>query len=119
MSIRKSPVRIRAETVSIRKSREHKGRDPQHKKKYHALSLSLLCRITPHSNYETFAFEPTSWQMRCTQTEVDLPRCCRKDGADGDGDECDADDDDGDDDDDDADVDYDPDAAAYVDDDGG
>ena len=32
----KIPVRIRAETVSIRKSREHKGRDPQHKKKYHA-----------------------------------------------------------------------------------
>ena len=34
--IRKSPVRIRAETVSIKQSRGHKGRDPQHKKKYHA-----------------------------------------------------------------------------------
>ena len=32
-SIRKSQARIRAETVSMRKSREHKGRNPQYETK--------------------------------------------------------------------------------------
>ena len=39
--IRISPVRIRAETVSIRKSREHKGRSPRHKKNNHAPTFRL------------------------------------------------------------------------------
>ena len=40
--IRKSPVRIRAETVSIKQSREHNGRDPQQKKKIPCPLLFLL-----------------------------------------------------------------------------
>ena len=36
VGIRKSQVRVRKSQVSIRKSQAHKGRDLQHKKKYHS-----------------------------------------------------------------------------------